>query len=957
MGTAQGSSGGFAPGAQVVVRDEEWLVRRALPAGDRDGWRIEATGVSDLVRDTEAVFYDELDEIQVLDPYQTKLVPDHSPRHRRGRLYVEAVLRKSFLPQVERGLALADNFLMDPQTHQLRPAELALSMRNPQPRLLIADVVGLGKTLEIGVLLAELIRRGRGERILVVTPQHVLEQFQRELWTRFGIPLVRLDSAGIQRVARDIPAGQNPFAHFKRVIVSVDTLKNRDLYRHHLDATSWDAVVIDESHNLINRGSQRNELARALEGRTDALILASATPHNGDPKSFAELIRLLDPAAITDIDAYQPADLEHLFIRRTKVSPEVRDSLTGVWADRGPSLPVPAVATAAERAVFELLAAEWIPAQGSSVSTRTLFAYTLLKAFLSSHVALLETIDARSGSVAKALTDGRSTDPAGDERELAALARLHEAAARITDADSAKLAALVKQLTALGVAPGGPLRVVVFSERIATLKWLAKALPARLGFTVAQAAEAVAVLHAASMSDQEQMRVIERFGLRDDPLRLLITGDVASEGVNLHQQCYQLVHFDLPWSLIRIEQRNGRIDRYGQAHRPEFRAMILTCDLDDGRILDDRLVGEKLVDREQQAHRAVGTAEAVTGLYRADDEEKRLIRDLIRGRTVEQSLSEAQKEEPAGGVLGMLLGHIGSAPEHKAVPKAVIPRLFASTTDYFDTALQEVYSGSPERVLNLVRDAEGAIGLTPPVDLQHRLRALPDGYLRERGILGGRDQDPRMVLTFAKPLAAKSLKNALDSKASQWPTVSFLTDIHPVMDWLTDKVLVLLGRHEAPVMHANVPEPVFLIQGTFTNVKGRPAVVEWMAVTGLPNAGTVQPMSQVIQAAGVGAEMDGLPVSATAITRLQNLVPQAIDTAAEHMEARRTDYDKAVAEPLESYRRRLNQWQQDTLPFAQDAAWRRLTRAAHERASLVDSLATSGQRPMLRLLAVLEGGR
>ena len=101
---------------------------------------------------------------------------------------MEAMLRKTALPQTEHGLAFADGFLMDRQAYQLRPAELALSMRNVRPRILIADVVGLGKTLEIGILLAELIRRGRGERILVVSPAHVLEQFQRELWTRFSYP-------------------------------------------------------------------------------------------------------------------------------------------------------------------------------------------------------------------------------------------------------------------------------------------------------------------------------------------------------------------------------------------------------------------------------------------------------------------------------------------------------------------------------------------------------------------------------------------------------------------------------------------------------------------------------------------------------------------------------------------------------------------------------------------------
>ncbi|MDV6287959.1 hypothetical protein R2F25_08615 [Streptomyces sp. UP1A-1] len=195
----------FAPGSQVLVRDEQWLVKKVEPT-KYDGWMVEASGVSSLVRGMDAVFYEKLDHIEPIDPDRTRLVADPSPNHRKARLYLEAVIRKTALPQTEHGLALVGNFLMDQQTHQLRPAELALSQENPQPRVLIADVVGLGKTLEIGILLAELIRRGRGERILVVTPAHVLEQFQRELWTRFSIPLVRLDSTGIQRIQQDIPA-------------------------------------------------------------------------------------------------------------------------------------------------------------------------------------------------------------------------------------------------------------------------------------------------------------------------------------------------------------------------------------------------------------------------------------------------------------------------------------------------------------------------------------------------------------------------------------------------------------------------------------------------------------------------------------------------------------------------------------------------------------------------------
>ena len=200
----------------------------------RDGWMVEVTGVSPFVRGMDAVFYDRTRCGQGPRPAARPGWCPTTPRTTAGPActWRRSSARRS-CRRPSTGWRWPDNFLMDQQVHQLRPAELALSMRNPQPRLLIADVVGLGKTLEIGVLLAELIRRGRGERILVVSPAHVLEQFQRELWTRFAIPLVRLDSTGIQRVQQEIPAGRNPFAYFKRAIISVDTLKS-DVY-----ATTW----------------------------------------------------------------------------------------------------------------------------------------------------------------------------------------------------------------------------------------------------------------------------------------------------------------------------------------------------------------------------------------------------------------------------------------------------------------------------------------------------------------------------------------------------------------------------------------------------------------------------------------------------------------------------------------------------------------------------------------------
>ncbi|WP_042171232.1 DEAD/DEAH box helicase [Streptomyces sp. NBRC 110035] len=946
----------YPAGAQVVVRDEEWLVRSSMPTED-DGTRIEVVGVSEFVRDQEAVFFSGLDRIELLDPRETTLVMDDSPNYRRSRLFLEAVLRRTALPQSERRLALADSFLMDPLPYQRRPAELALSGANLRPRLLIADVVGLGKTLEIGLTLAELIRRGRGERILVVTPQHVLEQFQHELWTRFAIPLVRLDSVGIERIQREIPAGRNPFTSFKRVIVSIDTLKNTDQYRHHLEQIRWDAVVIDESHNLINRGSLRNQLARTLAPRTDALILASATPHNGDAKSFAELIGLLDPVAIRDPESYRAADIEHLFIRRTKISPEVRDQMKGQWADRGPSHSVHCPATPAEEKVFEELAAVWLPGDGgTSVSSVPLFPYTLLKSFLSSHAALRATVSARIKTLEK------KDDPQGTAAELAALYRLSELAADLTEADSAKFAALVRQLREeIGVGPGSDERVVVFSERVQTLEWLAEVLPTALGFKGRAARDCVRIMHG-GLSDEQQMACVEEFGLADTPVRVLVTGDVASEGVNLHRQCHQLVHYDVPWSLIRIEQRNGRIDRYGQARPPEFRALILTSEAEGAK--DDTVVAERLLEREDQAHRSLGTAEAVTGLYRAEAEEKSLIQDLLRGRTVDESLDARRSgadDQDAGldDFLADFFGPVGEeappaeptevdgsapapgteSPGGRGAASPVLPRLFDSTAQFLDDALREVYPDA-RTLLELDRDQQsGLLSFRPPTELVHRLKALPSDYLREQRLR------ERMLVTFNRRLAEHSLQRARESSTSSWPEISLLTDLHPVVEWLTDKVLVGMGRQEAPMITANVAEPVYLVQGVYSNKLGRPTVVKWMGVTWRKASGeglVDDDMVSLLRRCGVGPTMANKRRYRDP-TPLREALPHVLDTAEAFLNTHRDAWDEPLREPIEQYKRRLGTWRQPTLAGE---------RTKERLADLADSLLTTG-RPLLRVLAVL----
>ncbi|MDR2266744.1 MAG: DEAD/DEAH box helicase, partial [Christensenellaceae bacterium] len=489
---------GYAPGMRVTIRSEQYKITKVTeydsfpderPDDDYSvrGWakaqkncknrfikQIECIGLTGMAKGRKGIFYEGLETIDRVDPAQVNLIADDSSYFEKSRVYIESLWRQQVPTDTK--IHIGHMAAMDALQYQLEPAYMSLNQ--PQQRILIADAVGLGKTLEAGILMSELILRGRGRRILVVTVKSMLTQFQKEMWNRFTIPLVRLDSERIDKIKSDMPGLYNPFNYYNKTIISMDTLKNDRDYREHLEKARWDIIVIDEAHNVADRAShaQRSKLAKLLATRSDILIMLTATPHDGRSESFASLIDMLDPTAIVDKSNYTKQDVENLCIRRFRndIKDQVSDSfkqriLTAEKCD----------ATAVEEVAFDLIAKLDLEKDKQTMkrmqsqekpntqkSTTTLYKTILEKAIFSSPMACIETVKDRLIRIKE-----RNDKTHEYDDDIIQLNGLKEQLEKIAPESFSRYIKLLKLLNDPDYAwtrdPKD--RIVIFTERIATM--------------------------------------------------------------------------------------------------------------------------------------------------------------------------------------------------------------------------------------------------------------------------------------------------------------------------------------------------------------------------------------------------------------------------------------------------------------------------------------------------------
>ena len=969
----------LAPGARVVVRTEEWLVRRVDPSAD-GGHLLTCDGLSELVRGTSALFLTELEgPIEILDPATTVLTADLSPQYAASLLAIESQRRRSLPNDVS--IRLGHKAAMNVVPYQLDPALQAL--RQPRARILIADAVGLGKTLEAGILATELIQRGRGKRILVVTQKSMLTQFQKEWWCRFSIPLVRLDSVGLARVRNRIPANHNPFNHFDRSIISVDTLKSNLEYRNYLENAWWDMIVIDECHNVAARAgeqgvSRRARLARLLATRSDTLILLSATPHDGSARSFASLVTLLDPTAISDPEDYTPEDFRDkgLVVRRFKK--DIRDQVSADFQERSTNCLRRAAAPEEEAAYRALLAVKFTQGgQHRAGRQQQLQRVGMQKALFSSPAAALQSSLKRIELLTH--KKGATTEEA---EEAAGLQDLAAALRAITPAAFSKYQRLLQELRSPAFAwspQDAADRLVIFSERIDTLAWLQAHLLADLKLKPEQ----VKVL-TGDMPDTEQQDLVDRFGRLEDPVRILLCSDVASEGLNLHYFCHRLVHFDLPWSLMVFQQRNGRVDRYGQKHKPQI-VYLFTQAQTEG-VKGDLRILEILQAKDDQAYANLGDPSAFLNVYDADKEA-----DKVAGFMAEQLAPEqvearldaaaASTDDNEGDALMALFG-MGPSATSTASAAAPASSLSAIANGHFlfegdyhwaKTALTLLSAQHKAETGGTFadwqhNDAQATLSLTAPLDLKDRLRQLP----REAQADGDR------YTLCAQPLRMmEAMEAARQAKLEDdtWPALHYLWAQHPILDWLADRVLTHFGRHQAPVIQSlklQAGVQAFVMMSLLPNRKGQPLLVDWQVAhrNGTNGAFRLEPFDAFAQRIGLkaGALANSSGARPPPLADLQAALPAAVAAMRAHMVVRQgefaaanearlqgtlQDLERLQARQIEQLQRRLDK----QIETVKRARFERRSQGIHRvfddyRQWVQDTLTTEPQ-PWIQVMAAL----
>lgn len=688
---------------------------------------------------------------------------------------------------------------LQPEDYQLVP--LLKALRMPRIALLVADDVGLGKTIEAGLILTELILRRRARRILILCPASLKSQWRGELQGRFSLRFEEVDRRATELLRRELGPDANPFRVHPRVVASYDYVKQPDVLAELTSAVApsashlpWDLLVVDEAHNLApGPVGEESELSRMLGGLVPLFehrIFLTATPHNGFTRSFSGLLERLDPVRFTRRDELTPAEearVEDVLVRRLKR--EVNERTDPPRFSERFLHPLP-IRLAREEADLSEVFRSFRAALRSAVASASradqragsFAAEVLGKRLLSGPVPFADswwrTVDGLSETTPADAAEVRAAERAAGEEtpnDAEAEARLAHAARTIgawllplREKLGGEIDAVGRALEALGLPADGTSpaerrprhdarfealvvlvrarllekgaflpdeRLVVFTEYRTTLDSLA----ARLA-EVFPAPGALRTL-TGGMPERERDAIKAAFNDPDDPVRILVATDAASEGLNLQETARFLLHYDVPWNPARLEQRNGRLDRYGQAR--DVTVFHFASEEDD----DLGFLAYVIAKVESIREDLGATGEVFEAAFEAKFLEGRAAGEVRarveRGVTAARGRASYRRDARSRVSAAAARAAAAEQAEEEGLALAALAREVDLDPESLASTLESALAIGSMRPRLDPPDARGRRRLTPPIPASWS--ALADDVLRRPGAAGTRGALPSLV--------------------------------------------------------------------------------------------------------------------------------------------------------------------------------------------------------------------